>query len=454
MGIGMEADARAVPEGYVAPGAATDPRRLLLEAPMTRFQILALCVTLALCALDGFDVLAITFAAPALLPEFGIGKAQLGQVLSAGLLGMALGSLVFSPLADLIGRRRMILASLVVMIVGTFWTANVHTLPGLVASRVITGIGIGAMIGVIFPLATEYTNARRRDTAIALMSMGYPIGGILGGLASAALLATYGWRAIFLTASGLGLVLAGFVWALLLDPVALIVARPGRDGLARANAYLGRCGHAPVSDLPPPPPVGRLPIASLFGPGMARDTLMITAIYFLYMIPQFFMQTWLPTLLADIGVSPARSAFIASFFSMGGVAAALFIGASSLRIGLKRLELGLLTGAALTVAAFAWIPNSGALLIAGAVISGFFVMGGMIGMYAIIARTFPAEMRASGNGFVVGMGRLGSILPPLLAGMLFAGGTGRVTIAALMAAPALVSLVLLIALRVRPPTTA
>ena len=454
MGIVMQADKLAMSGSSEGAVQHADPRQLLLNVPMSRFQMTALFVTLALCALDGFDVLAITFAAPALLPEFGIGKAQLGYALSAGLLGMAMGSLLFSPLADVVGRRRMLLASLVLMIAGTLWTATVHSLAGLIASRVVTGIGIGAMIGVIFPLATEYANSQRRDLAVAMMSMGYPIGGILGGLVSAALLATYGWRAIFLAASGLGVVLAIAVWTLLLDPVAMIVARPGRDGLARANAYLRRCGHPPVAALPAPPPVAKIPMASLFGPDMARDTLTITTIYFLYMIPQFFMQTWLPTLLADIGVSPARSAFYATFFSIGGVCAALFIGASSLRIGLKQLELGLLLGAAVVVAAFAWLPNRAGLLIAGAGVSGFFVMGGMIGMYAIISRTFPAEMRASGNGFVIGVGRLGSILPPILAGMLFAAGTGRVTIAALMAAPALISLLLLTAFRVRPTTTA
>ena len=111
MGIVMQADKLAMSGSSEAPVQHADPRQLLLNVPMSRFQVTALFVTLALCALDGFDVLAITFAAPALLPEFGIGKAQLGYALSAGLLGMAMGSLLFSPLADVVGRRRMLLAS-------------------------------------------------------------------------------------------------------------------------------------------------------------------------------------------------------------------------------------------------------------------------------------------------------------------------------------------------------
>jgi AAHS family 4-hydroxybenzoate transporter-like MFS transporter len=439
-------------EGYRAD--QPDPRDVLLNAPMSRFQIVAVLVTLALCALDGFDVLAITFAAPAILPEWGIDKAQLGYALSAGLLGMALGSLLISPLADSLGRRRILFISLALMISGTLWTALSHNLRELIASRVFTGLGIGAMIGVIFPLAAEYANSRNRDRAIAVLSMGYPLGGILGGLLSAALLASHGWRAIFFFAAAMGVVLTFAVWRFLLDPLALVVARPGSDGLDRANVYLKRCGHAPVAALPPPPGSKHVPIAALFETGMRRDTLIITLIYFLYMIPQFFMQTWLPTLVADIGLPPSSGALTSAFFSIGGLFAAMFIGVTALHIGIKRLEIGLLIGAALTIIGFSFLPPVIARLMLGAAVCGFFVMGGMIGLYAIIARTFPVHLRASGNGFVIGIGRFGSILPPMLAGMMFAAGIGRETISVMMAAPALLAMLLLISFRVRPPTIA
>ena len=141
---------------------------------------------------------------------------------------------------------------------------------------------------------------------------------------------------------------------------------------------------------------------------MARDTLIITLTYFLFMIPQFFMQTWLPTLVTDIGLPPATGALTSAFFSIGGVFAAVFIGVTAAYIGIKRLEIGLLIGAALTITGFSFLPSVIAQLLLGAAICGFFVMGGMIGLYAIIARTFPAHLRASGNGLVIGIGRFGS----------------------------------------------
>lgn len=434
---------------------ANDPRELLLNAPMSRFQVVAVAITVALCALDGFDVLAITFAAPALLAEWGIDKAQLGFAISAGFLGMALGSLFLSPLADIFGRRRMVFVTLALMIAGTLWTASAHGLGALIASRVLTGLGIGGMIGVIVPMSSEFANVRRRDRAVSLMLVGYPIGGIIGGLISSALLASMGWRAIFIFAAIWGIIMVIATWAFLLEPLALIIARPGKNGLVRANEYLRRCGHEPVQSLPSPPETrAKFPIASLFKPDMASDTIKISLIYFLYMIPQFYMQSWLPTLVSDVGLSAAQGALVAAFFSVGGVLAGLFIAGTSLRFGIKKIEIILLAGAALLTMGFALLPASLPVLIMGAIAAGFFVMGGMIGLYAIIARTFPAHLRASGTGFVIGIGRFGSILPPILAGLLFTAGLGRDLISILMAAPAIVALLILLSFRVRPASQA
>ena len=431
-----------------------DPRQLLLEAPMSRFQTLAVAITVALCALDGFDVFAITFAAPALLKEWSLGKGELGIALSAGLLGMALGSLLLSPLADSFGRRRMLFVALAIMIVGTTWTAFVGGLGELIASRLFTGLGIGAMIGVIMPLAAEYANARRRDVAVALFSVGFPIGGIVGGFVSSYLLAEFGWRSIFIAASGLGVIMGVISSLMLLDPVGLIIARPGNDGLARVNAFLARCGHRAIATLPPPPQDRTVPLGRLFAKGVSGSTIQITLIYFLVVIPVFFMQTLLPTLIADLGIAPSRAASIAAFFSIGGVIAGLAIAATSAQLGLRTLLNAALIGGAIMIVVFSRLPADPALLIAAAAVAGFFVQGSMVSLYAVVARTFPVDMRASGTGFVIGIGRVGSILPPLLAGALAAAGLSRTGIAITMAVPALAALALFARFLIRPPTMA
>jgi benzoate transport len=431
-----------------------DPRLLLIEAPMSRYQWGAVIVLGLLFMLDGFDVMTIAFAAPALLAEWGISKAQLGGVLSAGLFGMAIGAVALSPFADALGRRRVLALALLLTISGTLWSAFCHDIVMLGLSRLLTGLGIGAMLGIVSSLAAEYANGRRRDFVVSLTMLGYALGAILGGMLSAWLLVSSGWRSIFLFAAGAGVAMLIASWRFLPEPPALVIARPGRDGLARVNAYLQRCGHAPVAALPAPLARDRIPIAMLFGRDMAKDTLLLTAIYFCYMIPNFYMQTWLPTLVAEAGLSASQSAMVAACMSVGGVGGTLFVAGTSLRFGIKRLQVGLSIAAAATVFLFALVPADFALLAVAAVVTGFFLAGGMVGYYAVIARTFPAHMRASGTGFVIGIGRLGSTVPPLLAGLLFTIGMSRPAVSLLMALPALLSMLFLLAMRVKEPTSA
>jgi MFS transporter, AAHS family, 4-hydroxybenzoate transporter len=441
-------------ETGTATGAAADPRQTLLASPMSAFQIKAIATVVALCALDGFDVFAITFAAPSLLAEWGIGKAQLGIAISVGLIGMAAGSLFLAPLADQFGRRRMALFALVIMIMGTAWTTAADSIEILVASRLLTGFGVGAMVSIIIPMAAEFANARRRDLAVSLATIGFPLGAIIGGFVSSFLLANYGWRSIFIAATVLGIVMFIVCFRILIEPVALVVARPGTDGLARVNHFLARCGFAAVASIPPPPASQKVPVGRLFERNMAGVTIHITLIYVLIMIPIYFMQSWLPTLIADLGIVPAKAALISSFFSIGGVTSGLLVAFLSEKFGLRILINIALVGTFVMILAFSLVPPLIPALILASVIAGFFIQGSAPALYAVLARTFPADMRASGTGFVVGIGRIGSALPPLIAGALAAGGFGRTTIALVMAAPALLALVLLIRFVIRPPTTA
>jgi len=434
--------------------AALDPRQTLLTSPMSAFQIRAIATSVALCVLDGFDVFAISFAAPSLLAEWGIGKAQLGIAISVGLFGMALGSLFLAPLADQFGRRKMALSALAIMIVGTAWTSTVQNLEMLVASRLLTGLGVGAMISIILPMSAEFANARRRDVAVALTTIGFPIGAIIGGFVSSFLLANYGWRSIFVTATVLGILMFVVCLRMLIEPVALVIARPGTDGLARVNRFLARCGFASVASIPPPPVSQKVPVGRLFERDMVGVTIHITLIYFLMVIPIYFMQSWLPTLIADLGIVPAKAALISSFFSIGGVTSGLLVAFFAEKFGLRILLNIALVGTFVMILAFSLVPPFVPALFLASVVAGFFIQGSAPALYAVIARTFPAEMRASGSGFVVGIGRIGSALPPLIAGALAANGFDRTTVAMVMAAPALLALVLLIRFVIRPPTTA
>ena len=159
-----------------------DPRETLAAAPMSALQLVAVVITIALNALDGFDVLAISFASPGIAKEWGIDRAALGAVLSMELIGMAIGSVILGGVTDRIGRRPMILCCLVVMAIGMFMVTTTSSLAALSGWRVFTGLGIGGMLAATNATVAEYSNAKSRNLCVSLMAIGYPIGAVLGGI--------------------------------------------------------------------------------------------------------------------------------------------------------------------------------------------------------------------------------------------------------------------------------
>ena len=164
---------------------------------MSGWQWTAVVVLAALNALDGFDVLSISFASPGISHDWGISKATLGWVLSAELLGMAVGSVLFGNVADNRGRRPMILGCLVAMAIGMYAAARSANVGILLLSRLVTGLGIGGLLAAINAATAEVSNNRWRSLAMALMVIGYPLGGVLGGVIVRHLLAIGTWRDVF-----------------------------------------------------------------------------------------------------------------------------------------------------------------------------------------------------------------------------------------------------------------
>jgi len=193
--------------------SSNDPRDIIAREPMAALQVAIIAITIGLNALDGFDVLSISFASPGIAAEWHIDRALLGFVLSAELLGMALGSVFLGGLADKIGRRPTILGCLVVMATGMFmvtqstgvlgWLVTPiaslfdykldNRLGDLAVWRVITGLGIGGMLAAINAVAAEFSNTKRRDLSVAIMSIGYPVGAALGGFITSASLTLADW---------------------------------------------------------------------------------------------------------------------------------------------------------------------------------------------------------------------------------------------------------------------
>ncbi|MGC4027374.1 MAG: MFS transporter [Steroidobacteraceae bacterium] len=429
--------------------ASSDPRITLLNAPMSPYQWVAVLITVALGALDGYDVLAVTLVAPDIVREWGINRAELGIVFGIGLAGMAAGSFFVAPTADRWGRRSLLIANVSLMSAGMLMCANAGSIGELALWRFITGIGIGTTVATINPLAAEYSNRRHRDLAIALMTVGFPLGGVLGGAAGSYILAHYAWPTVFVVGSAAGAVLVLLLLWRLPEPVAFLIEKQGPAALKKVNLFLSRCGHAPVTELPAPAPRTRARLREIFQPQARRATLQITAIFFLFIMTVYFFLNWIPQMVADLGFAPSQAAKLTVAVNLCGIVGGTLLGWGATHLGLKPLALCALLGLGLATMAFGFTPADLGILTLSAAVVGFFFNSGMVSLNALIARTFPTSTRATGAGFVIGVGRIGSALSPVIAGYLFHIGLERGVVSLVMGMGAVLACALLLSFKVR-----
>jgi benzoate transport len=384
-----------------------DPRAAIAAEPMRAAQIVVVALCIALNALDGFDVLAISFAAPGIAAEWGIDKARLGLLLSMELFGMAAGSVLIGNVADRIGRRPTILGCLVVMAIGMFAAWAAGNLQMLSAARLFTGLGIGGMLSATSATVAEFSNDRRRGLNVSLNIAGYSTGAILGGLLASALLAGIGdWRSVFLlgaVATSAAIPLAFF---LLPESVDSLIARRRPDAVMGVNATLARLGRAPIAQLPPPPAQVEKPsVMTLFSSRYAGVTLLLTIAYFAQIMFFYYVQKWIPKIVVDMGFDQASAGRVLVTANIGNLAGAVAIGLAAQRFALRPLVIAAMLAGVVAIAVFGLGFHDLAKLSAAAAVAAFFINAGVVGMYPILAQAYPAALRASGTGFVIGIGR-------------------------------------------------
>lgn len=428
----------------------TDIRRQLDEAPMGRLQITAIALCVLLNALDGFDVLAISFASPGIAKEWGVDRAALGFVLSMELIGMAVGSVLLGNVADRIGRRPTIIGCLIVMAGGMGAATIAWDVTSLSLIRLITGLGIGGMLACTNAMVAELANARARSLAVAIMAAGYPVGAILGGSVASYLLIAGDWRDIFLFG---GIVTALFLplslW-LLPESIGFLVQKRPQGALSKINRLLARMGHAPATALPQLDRAAPKPcFAALFAPGLARTTILLTLAYFCHIMTFYFILKWVPKIVVDMGYLPSSAGGVLVWANVGGLIGALLLSVLSWRIAVRPLVIITMVVSTIMVTLFGQEQTTLAGLSLIAASAGFFTNAAVVGLYALIAQSFPTAVRAGGTGIVIGVGRGGAALGPILAGFLFSLDFTLPLVAIVMASGSLLGAGLLLALRPR-----
>jgi benzoate transport len=391
--------------------------------PLHWRQICAIATCVALSALDGFDVLAITFAGPGIAADWGLRPTALGAVISAGLLGMGTGSVLIGQVADRIGRRPTIFVCLAIMALGTVMTAATDSVSALAGWRLFTGFGIGGMLPTLSALASEHSNEASRDFSVSLMTLGYPCGGLLGGLAAAQLVQVYDWRAIFLFASAVTILLAVTVYCFLPETVQFLSRRQPANALGRLNRTLARFGRLPVSALPPKPVAQpRSSLASVFSRPYVGGTVLLLTGFFFQSLCFYFLQGWLPKLLTDRGFSAADAINTAAVFNGGAIIGGVVLSALATRVGLRWLLLGLTIGFTFSMQIYSLPLSELATVWLVAGVMGACGSAAIVAFYAIVARYYPVDLRATGAGVVLGCGRSSAAVGPVLGGAMLEAG--------------------------------
>ncbi|MXP25601.1 MFS transporter [Altererythrobacter indicus] len=411
-----------------------DPREILNHEPMRWLQIVAVTLCVLLNALDGFDVLAISFASPGIAAEWGIDRAALGLVLSMELIGMAFGSILLGTVADRIGRRPTILACLVVMAGGMALVPLSNSVTTLSIIRLGTGLGIGGMLACTNAMVAELSNRKNQALAVILMAAGYPLGAIVGGSIASGLLETGGWRDVFVFGAIVTAVFIPLVLIFLPESISFELNRQAPNSLERINRTLKRMGHSVVDALPvlEKDKTSGISLAKLFAPGLRATTLLLTVAYFCHIMTFYFILKWVPKIVVDMGYEPSTAGGVLVWANVGGLGGSLVLSLLTRKISVRWLVIGALLLSTAMVTLFGQGQSDIQGLSTIAAIAGFCTNAGVVGLYALVAQAFPTALRGGGTGFVIGIGRGGAALGPIVAGVMFATGASLGLVAFLM----------------------
>ena len=423
-------------DGASAP--LVDVAEYIDSQPVGGFQIRLLLTCAAVLFLDGFDTQAIGYVAPALAKEWGLTKSALGPVFSAGLFGLMIGALVFGPLADRVGRKKIVILSTLAFGLGALATAFVQDVSFLIIIRFLTGLGLGGAMPNAIALTSEFNPRRRRATMVMIMFCGFSVGAALGGLLAAALIPQFGWRSVFVVGGAAPLLLAPIL-ALKLPESVRFLALTGRAndrvaqllGLVNPKATFAPATRFVVDE----PELAGIPVLHLFKGGRTLATLLMWVVFFMSLLDLYFLSNWLPTVLNDLGASVPQAAAIGSMLQVGGVVGTFALGSIIDRFSFRALALVYFV-AVFAVGAIGQLGHSVTFVTMAIFAAGFCIVGGQIAANALAAGFYPTSVRATGVGWALGIGRVGSIVGPLVGGALLTmkWSAGEVFVAAAAAA--------------------
>jgi len=419
----------------------------------SQLLIITLC---GIClVMDGFDVQSMGYVAPSLIREWGVAKELLSPVFGAGLFGMLVGSLTFSALADKVGRRPVLIGATMFFSLCMLVTAWASTIPEMIACRFAAGLGLGCIMPNAMALAGEYSPRRSRVSIMMLVSCGFTVGGVVGGLISAALIPSFGWRAVFIAGGAIPLVIAIVMWFRLPESIQFLVVKQADPARIRKNLLLV-APHLSASlpldarfELHEAVKAQGVPFVELFRDGRARVTLLLWLVNFTNLLDMYFLSNWLPTVMREAGYGASTAVLGGTMLWIGGVVGTLSLGRIIDKVGFTPVLTGTFIIAIISTALIGNPVVAASLGIIFLVIflSGFAIVGGQPALNALAATYYPTALRSTGIGWSLGVGRVGSVIGPVLGGYLMHLQWTQNQLFMAAAVPAIVSLAAIVAIR-------
>nr|WP_315591992.1 MFS transporter [uncultured Cupriavidus sp.] len=406
-----------------------------------QWLILALCFMIV--AIDGFDTAAMGYIAPALVQEWGIEKSSLGPVMSAALFGLAFGAIFAGPMADRVGRKKVLVLSVFFFGACSLATAFAPTIWWLTVLRFLTGIGLGAAMPNAVTLMSEYAPARRRAILVNTMFCGFPLGSAAGGFFAAAIIPQYGWHSVLVFGGVVPLALAVLLVSALPESIRYMVVRQyPADQIRRVLARVtgARLDDVRAFTVNEAAPARTSPVGTVLAPRYRVGSAMLWVTYFMGLVIFYLLTSWMPTLMKDAGFSLQRASLLTALFPLGGGIGTIAAGWFMDRFNPNKVIAFTyaLTGVLIYTVGHA---AGGEQLVLGLLIflAGTAMNGAQSSMPTLAASFYPTQGRATGVAWMLGIGRFGGITGALLGAELLRLHLGFDMIFTLLAVPAFVA---------------
>jgi benzoate transport len=384
---------------------------------------------------DGFGTQAIGFVAPVISKAWALKAGALKGVISMGLVGIMVGACGVTPVADKVGARRILIACALAYGVLMAGTALVKDLNSLLWMRFVTGVALGGAMPAGIALVSEYAPTRLRSTMVTLAVSGFSIGGALGGVVATLVIRQFGWPAVFVVGGAVPVLIAPLLWLFLPESLPLVAA--GKAG-ARPMVAVRKLAPAwtPSSGAPEHAP-GHAPVLALFEGGLATPTALIWVLYFMNLMVLYTLSNWLPTIITGAGMPMSAANAATSFYQLGGVVGGLLFAFLCDRLGSRLILPAIFLGTSVFCFLIGAAGQNPGLVVGAASAAGLFVIGGQAAANAFVGNYYPSHVRASGIGWALGIGRLGTILGSYVTGMMIEAGATPHTLFEISAIPGL-----------------